>query len=383
MALTSTGYEPRTQAEILQSQQDYLRAKISTKLIFSDRTVVGNWTRVGSDALAQLEEAQAAAYNAYDRDGATSDRLSSLAILLGVPRRETPSTGLVSQTVNLAAGKTFAPGALTAQVVDEPDNTWHNRDTVTSGSSGNYAAIFESDLTGSSATAAAGTLTVIPTPVTGWNSTTNATDAQPGKDRETDDELRVRMAQAVAAGAQNTSSSIRAALVQLAGVLSADVFENRTSSTDANGVGPHSIRCVVWDGSPAVAKNDDIAQVIWDRSATFSQGSQLGTAQDVNLGPTLVNFDRATASAVTLAVTIVSDVGVAIADVRAALIARMPNVVGKGISLDKLAAAVFDVPGVDDYSAFTINGGSADLAASQTIIYTLSSGDIAVSGDAT
>lgn len=383
MSITDTGYEPRTQGEIFESEQTYLRAKISSKLILTDRTVLGNWIRVGSDHLAELEEAQFASYNAYDRDAATSDRLSSLAILLGVPRRETPSTGLVAQTVNLGAGLTFAIGTLTVQVTDEPDNTWHNRDAVTSTSSRAYSVVFESDLTGSTAKATAGTLTVIPTPVTGFNSTTNAADAAPGKDRETDGELKVRMAQAVGAGAQNTAASIRAALVQLQGVLSADVFENRTVTIDAHGVGPHSIRCVVWDGSPAIAKNNDIAQVIWDRSATFSQGSQLGTAQDVSLGPVLVNFDRAAASAVTIAVTIVSAIGVAKADVKAALIAAMPGIVGKGIALEKLAAAVFNVPGVDDWSAFTINGGSANLADVQTLIYTLSSGDVTVTGDAT
>ena len=57
MGLTDSGYEPRTQAEILESQQTYLRATISEKLILSDRTVMGNWTRVGSDHLAELEEA--------------------------------------------------------------------------------------------------------------------------------------------------------------------------------------------------------------------------------------------------------------------------------------------------------------------------------------
>jgi uncharacterized phage protein gp47/JayE len=382
MGLTDDGYEPRTQAEVFESQQTFLRASISQKLILSDKTVLGNWVRIGSDHLAELEAAQQESYNAFDRDLSSSDRLSSLMILMGVPRREDPTTGLVVETVNLDAGLTFAAGTIELQVVDEPDNTWLNRDEVTSTSAGNYSVVFESVLTGSAARAAAGTLTVIISPTDGTvNSATNAADAQAGKDRETDAEGRVRLAQAVASGAQNTAASIQAALLQLPGVLSAQVFENRTGFPDSNGVPGHSIRPVVWDGSPGVARDNDIAQIIWDRSATYSFGSTFGEAQDQSVGAVQVGFDRATASAVTIAVTIQSASGVDAADVIAALIERMPGVVGEGIQLEKLAAAVFDVDGVDGYSAFTINGGSADLADLQTTIYTLSSGDVTVTGD--
>jgi uncharacterized phage protein gp47/JayE len=381
--LTDTGYEPRTQAEIFESQQDFLRATISAKLILTDKTVLGNWVRVTSDHLALLEEAQEEAYNAYDRDSSTSDRLSSLMTLMGVPRRTTSTTGLVSVTLTLGAGQAFAAGDLVAAVDGEPDNTWHNRDAVTSVGSGSYTAVFESDLTGPDARALAGTLTEIPTPVSGWTAITNATDAQAGKGPETDAEGRVRLAQAVGSGGSNHAAAVRAALVAVQGVLSADVFENRTGFPDTNGVPPHSIRCVVWDGSPAVAKDADIAQAIWDHSATFAAGSDQGEAQDSALGTVTVNFDRATASAVTVAVAIESAQGVTKADVKAALIAAMPGQVGAGITLHKLAKAVFDVPGVDDYGTFTINGGTSDLAAVQTTIYTLSSGDVTVTGDAT
>lgn len=384
MPITETGYEPRTQAEVLESQQNFLRATVSQKLVFSERTVVGNWTAITSDDIRQLEELIEEAHNAYDRDGATSDRLSSLAILLGVPRRETPTTGLVVQTVNLDAGQSFGPGDITFQVDGEPDNTWHNRDAVVSTGAGNYSVVFESDLTGATARATAGTLTVLVDPTDGTvNSGTNANDAFAGKDREEDDELRIRMAQAVAAGAQNTLQAIRSELVQLTGMLSADIFENRTGTVDANGLLGHSIRCVVWDGSPGVVNNDDIAQVIWDRAATFSQGSEQGTAQDAQLGQVLVNFDRATASAVTVAVEIDSASGVTKADVKAAIQAAMPNRVGAGVVFHKLSRAVFDVVGVDDFVTFTINGGTSDLPALQTTIYQLDSSDITVTGDAT
>ena len=44
-------------------------------------------------------------------------------------------------------------------------------------------------------------------------------------------------------------------------------------------------------------------------------------------------------------------------------------------------SSVFSVPGVDDYVTFTVNGGTADLAASVSVVYTLDESDITVTGD--
>lgn len=379
MPLTDAGYEPRTEADIQENQRVFLRASISEKLDLSERTVLGNWTNIGCDHLAQLEQLIQESLNAADRDNATSDRLSSLAILIGVPRRETPTTGLVMQTLNLDAGQTFAPGDIEFQVADEPENVWHNRDEVVSTIAGEYDVVFESDLTGSTAAAAAGTLTLLIAPTDGTvNSGTNASDAQAGKDRETDGELRVRMAQGVASGGSHTINAIRAALVNINGVLSADVFENVTSIVDSRGIPPHSIRCVVWDGSPAVADDDAIAQAIWDLSATYSVGSQVGTAVDENLGDVEIHFDRPAVQDIVIAVTVESASGVAEDDIKAAIIAAMPTLPGQPVTLNRLAAAVFSVPGVDDWTAFTVDGGSSDLPADVGIIYRLDSSDIAV-----
>lgn len=382
MPITDTGYEPRTEAEIQESTRTRLRASISEKLDLSERTVLGNWNNIVCEDLTGLEELGQEAYNAFDRDAATGDRLSSLAIVMGVPRRETPTTGLVVMTLNLDAGLTFAPGDITFQVDGEPDNTWHNRDEVVSTSSGNYDAVFESDLTGSTATAASGTLTVLIDPTDNTvNSGTNAQDATPGKDRETDAELRVRMAQGVASGGSHTVNAIRAALVNVNGVISADVFENTTSIVDADGIPGHSIRCVVWDSDPPVAKDAEIAQAIWDLSATYSAGSQSGIAVDENLGNVEVHFDRPTVTDVTFAITIESESGVAEDDVIAAIQGVMPTLPGQGVTLNKLAAAVFNVPGVDNWSAALLNGASADLAGDPIVFYRLDSSDVTVSGD--
>lgn len=384
MPVTSVGFTPRTLAEIVEAVQDQLRATISDKLDLSERTVLGNLTQIFCDHLEQVEALTASAYDAFDPDAADDDRLSALALLTGVPRRGA-TKGLVTAT--LTTGASFAgaaAGALVAHVTNDPANRWVNRDAVTSGA-GPKTAVFQAETAGAAGIAPAGTLAIIADGgATGWTAITNAADATEGTDIEAIEALRLRRELAVAIGGSRTRNAIRAKLVQLDNILSAEVFENVTSAIDADGIPPHAIRCVVWDGSPAAADDDAIAQAIWDHKAEgiLSDGGESGVAQDEVLSPVTVAFERATADDITVAVVIESTDGVAIDDVKAAILAAMPTRVGEGVKYNALAASVFEVPGVDDWSVFTINGGTADLPPVQTTIYTLDESDISVSGDA-
>lgn len=384
MPITATGYQRRTLDVVLASIQDSLRSKISAKLDLSERTVFGNSSNIDADQIDQLEQLIEEAYNAFDPDNASDDRFVAISALSGVRRRVTPTKGLVTVTLTLGASHTFAPGDLAAHVVDEPTNRWLNRDTVVSTTAGAYSAVFESESAGAAAIAEAGTLTVIATPVTGWSAVTNPAAASPGKDIESIPELRIRREVALAPGGSRTRVAIRSKLALLDGVLSAECFENTSNVTDSNGILAHGIRPVVWDGSPAAADDDQIAQAIYDfgSEGILSQGAQSGNAQDPELGPVAIAFDRAITSAVSVAVNIVSASGVAIDDVKAAILAKMPTRVGRAVVFHLMESSVFSVPGVDDWVTFTVNGGSADLPAVQSTIYLLDEGDITVTGDA-
>ncbi len=382
--VTATGFERQTLADLVESTTTDLRARISTKLSLTERTVSGNWQQILCARLDLLEQLAEECYNAFDVDSASDDRMRALAIATGVPPRQ-PAKGRVTQTVVTSASFAgAAAGDLVAHVVDEPENRWVNRDAVDAGA-GTSSVVFDSEDVGATYRATAGTLTVIADGgVSGWTSTTNPADAKPGTDDEEIEALRLRRELGVSAGGARTRGAIRAKLINLDGVLSAEVFENTTSLTDANGIPPKSIRAVVWDGSPAGADDDDIAQAIFDHKAEgiLSEGDQSGTAVDPEDSSLhTVTFRRATASAVTVAVEIQSDTGVSSDDVIAAIQAAMPVRVGEGVLFNRLAASVFQVGGVDDWVTFTINGGVLDLPAVQSLIYTLDSGDVTVTGD--
>ncbi len=382
MGITATGYARRTLDTVLTSIQGFLRDKISAKLTLTERTVLGNVSNLAADHIDQLEQLAEETYHAFDPDNASDDRQVAIAGLTGVPRRGLKK-GLVTMSLDLDASQSYAIGAIAFHVIDEPTNRWLNRDLVVSTSAAVYPAVFESEFAGSAAIAEAGTITVIATPVAGLNSGTNALAATPGEDIESIPALRIRRESAVSVGGSRTRGAIRAKLVLLEGVLSAEVFENTSNVMSAEGILPHGIRPIIWDGSPAAADNDAIAQIIHDHGAEgiLSQGAFSGTAQDTQDGPVVKYFDRATPQQIVVAVDIESADGVAIDDVKAAILEAMPTRVGREVTYNKLAGSVFNVPGVDDHVTFTIDAGTVDLPAVQNVIYLLDESDITVTGD--
>jgi uncharacterized phage protein gp47/JayE len=143
--------------------------------------------------------------------------------------------------------------------------------------------------------AIAGTLTVIETPVTGWNSVSNALDAVPGTDLETDAAFRLRRLEELAIAGRATTNAIRSQLLKIVDVTAVVVFENDLAVVDVDGRPPKSVDIVVEGGD-----NDDIAEEIFDVVAAGIQTigditevvtDSQGFAQTVKFSrPSLVNI---------------------------------------------------------------------------------------------
>ena len=384
--LTDTGIDRPTQAEIADDILTDQRQTISAQFTGSASSAPGNINQIFADQLdlgwAVLEEV----VNMFDPDNATGSRLTALALLTGVePRGAT--RGLVTVTLNLDAGQSYVAGDIVMNVTDKPNNLWENRDAAVSTGSGNYDVVFRSVATGSAAVAPAGTLTVFPTPVSGVNSGTNAVDATPGQDEESEEALRLRRDASLAVAGGSTLDAIRADLSAVEGVLQVLVEEN-TSDVAVNGMAPHSVRAVVWDGSPAAADNDEIAQAMhqsWP-AGIGDNGALSGQAIDANGNPKTFQFDRAAVLDLYVSVNIESAVGVSADDVKAAIVAAMPIQMGKPAVYNKLTCAVFMVDGVDDWSTFTLGTtpsptGTADITPSSFAVLRLQTSNITLTGD--
>ncbi len=390
MPLTETGYDRPILTEIADEILSEERGTISAQLDGSESSAIGNINTIFADQLAQGFEVLEEAINNFDPDNATDSRLVAIGLLTGVLRRGAQK-GLVTTTVNLDAAKTFAAGDLVAHVQDDPDNRWVNKDEVTSTTSGNYSAVFEAETAGADFFAAAGTLTVIASPVDGWNSITNAADATEGTDEEDIEDFRLRRDASTAASGSGTVDAIRADLISVTGVLQVRVNENVTDAAVGD-LPAHSFQAVIWDGSTPAADDDEIAQAIYDTRPTgiVAAGTESGTAVTAQGAEVTLAFARATAKPVYIDVEVVSSVGVSIADVRAAILAEFADgqvEIGDDVVIKRIEKAVMSLDGVDDLTFVQIGFspgpvGTVNLSVSDTEIATFSSGDITVTGDA-
>lgn len=149
--------------------------------------------------------------------------------------------------------------------------------------------------------AGAGTVNRIATPTEGWISVTNNSEAAPGRDTETDAELRVRQTYSTAQPSQTVLKGILGGVLDVDGVTRAIVYENDTSATDDNGIPSHSIAAVV-EGGDAQAIGDVIK--LRKTAGTGTYGTTSVTVKDSEEVPMTVNFFRPTVVHIKVKITL-------------------------------------------------------------------------------
>lgn len=229
-----------------------------------------------------------------------------MCALLGVVRLAA-SRSLVACNLSLNSTVTVPAGSLVA-VSGQPSLQFELVTTVTSTTAGTYQGVFQAVNTGP-IPANAGTLTVIVTPVSGWTTVTNPLDAVLGRLQETDTELRIRRQDLLTSPGGGTTSAIRADVLLVPGVLQCGVFENVSSTYDSEGLPPHAIEVVVWDGAVPAADNTKIANAIWGAKPGGIQayGTTTVTHTDDSGNVLNIGFSRATQIPIYLDVTIVKN----------------------------------------------------------------------------
>jgi uncharacterized phage protein gp47/JayE len=192
--------------------------------------------------------------SAFDPDAATGSALDTLAAITGTVRNP-PLKSAATLTATGTPGTVLPAGRVVS--VAGTGVRFATTEEATIGGGGTVAVPAESEEYGPWP-AAAGTLTVIETPVGGWASVTNALDATPGADVETDAALRLRRDAELASGGKGTVDALRAEVLRVDGVVACTVFENVTDATDADGVPPHAVEVMVQGGD-----DDAVRAAIW------------------------------------------------------------------------------------------------------------------------
>jgi len=103
------------------------------------------------------------------------------------------------------------------------------------------------------------TLDTIVTPVSGWDEVNNPNAGLMGRNRETDEELRIRRANTLVTGNATEDAIVNAVSNNVSGITQVIIISNRTDVTNIDGLPPHSFEVVVVGGD-----EEDIAQNIWN-----------------------------------------------------------------------------------------------------------------------
>lgn len=374
--LQPSGFVSPTVQELITQINTALLANIDTALDLSPDQPIGQIVGIMAEKLAEIWEAVATVYTQEDPDSAEGPLLDALCALTGT-RRRSATYSTVTATLNVAASSTVPAGSV-ASVTGQPANTWVlEADVVNStGSAANFTGTFRSSLPGPFA-ANAGTLTVISTPVSGWNSVTNAADAIQGIVADTDAVLRVRRQAELSAAGACTVDAIRADLLEVTGVEQAFVLENDTDSIDANGLPAHSFAAIIWDGPGLDATNNSIAQAIWNDKPTGIEtfGNISGMATDSTGNARTVNFFRAAQVPIYLSYTLITDDTFPIGGdtlVKAAAAQYALDHLNLGVEVVALAfrSAALSVQGVVDVPTFTLGTSPSPVGTSNIPITT-------------
>lgn len=232
--------------------------------------------------------------------------------------------------------------------------------------------------------AEANTLNVILTPQLGWDSVTNPQAASPGRNLETDEELRLRFRETKFERASNILEALYSALINLEGVEEVRIYENDTDVVDAFGVPAHSFMPIVLGGVSI-----DIANTIWENKpmGIRSYGDTVVVIFDTQGSSHNIGFERPDPLPIYITVNLTTDSefpGTGVNDIKSALITYFDSNLGIGddVIWSRLFTPINTVKGHEIDSLFIGTSpsptGTGSVSVAFDMIASLSSDNIQV-----
>jgi uncharacterized phage protein gp47/JayE len=329
--------------------------------------------------LGELSEALLQAHNAYDINNATDDQLDRLCALLNIYRR-TATYSTVTLSMIATSAITVPAGSIAKDTLGQ---RWILQEDVLFVFAGlglwGGSGVAKAETIGA-VSAAASTISIIDTPVSGWGTVSNILPATLGQTDESDVQLRRRRAASLRQGVAGTLTGILAAVAGLSFVEAATVLENSTAlpaTVDTLLMPPHSFGVVVAPSVLTAAQQVELTAAIALASPAgiYSYGSETGDyaySDDVS-----VTYRWSYSSAVTVdvvsAITVDADYDAAEvqADVEAAITQYFEDLdMGQDVRVLRVLGVIDDVVGTLT-ATLTLNGLAADIPLSAVELATL------------
>lgn len=278
--LTDTGLTIETITSLLASIVADQLANIDPNLNTEADSVIGQLNAIYAAALLECWELLEAIWQAGHADTATGQALSYIAALTGTIRE-----AATKSTVSVRFGGTAAasvPAGTEVYVVGRPDSRYVTLAADVIGGGGTVDIECEAVTAGSEPYMLSGETLSMPNPPTNVTSATAFENSANGEDEESDADLRTRREAELGRPGSSTVEAIRSDLLEVTGVDVAQVYENPESYTDANGLPPHSIECIVYSANAPTYTAQDVVDAIWEAkpAGTKTYGSLSGTATD-------------------------------------------------------------------------------------------------------
>lgn len=221
----------------------------------------------GADEIWAQVEAVHSSGHPSGASGAALDDLMGLAALRRLDER--------FSTVTLQLGGTdgtVVTGG--AQVEDDDGNVWAATADSPAFSGGTGAeTTFQAVEAGPLRAEAGSTTWTLKTVIAGWNTATNAEDAEPGRLEQSNADARQALALGFHTGGGSSEETMRAIVARVEGVDEVLIIANRTASPDADGRPPKSFEVVVRGGD-----DQAIADAIW-----FSMPEGIESVGDIEM----------------------------------------------------------------------------------------------------
>jgi len=282
--LTALGFVSKPLLDIKTDLEDAFRLLGIEKL--DPASVAGQKIGILSERLSELWDACEALDAAFDPDKSTGQALDSLCAMTGTIRHAaTRSTVTLTlggdATKEVPAGKQVSVEGTGVKFETLTLATFDSTPTTVNGISvGGSTTVAAQAVDTGPLVGLTGTINVIETPMTIWLAASNAADAIPGRDVETDADLRLRREVELHTAATAALEAIREALLELdstPAVSGAVVFENTSMVADGDGLPPKSVRAVVNGGEAADIRASLFATVA---AGIETDGTTSGTVTD-------------------------------------------------------------------------------------------------------
>lgn len=295
--VTLAGFNRKRLDQLLAEMDTEIKSIFGNDFNTSPESPDGQVIGVISESNANLWELLEACYNAFNPSAATGKSLSDLVQLNSITRQAPTASTVVLNATGTAS--TVVPAGSSVSTLDS--SATFITDTVLTIDSSGLGSVSATAVTTGPLVALAGTITNIDTPVAGWSTVTNSSNAVIGSNEETDVELRARRRKSIGRASLALIDSIFAEVSAVVGVDQLVILENDTNATDANGLPAHSFHTIIVGGD-----NTEIATAIFVKKppGVLSFGSTTVAINDKQGIPHNISFSRPTEISIYIEVTL-------------------------------------------------------------------------------